>query len=228
MPLTEGANAPDVDSETARRAIREALLGRPRVVLMAARDEVHFVETLFGSDAAATRVHMSTQTRNGTERGPHFDLYQSMVDPRFPFLATFNLAGAATVESAELDPGLTAYYFKHYPTINESAHKARRFVSALGLQQPGVRTETQHLGEGVGMFIPQLHNAYPVIHEVRPLESGSPLSHGVFHKFIVPRDDESARKALAGQGFERWQSGEANATAEVSAPRRQVDPQKYD
>lgn len=200
---------PSVDSDATRRAIKEALLGRPRVILTSARDESHFVQALFGSAVAAGRVYVSRETTD--QRGPRFDLYQSVVDPAYPFHAVFNVSGAATVESTELDPELAAYFFKHYPGPTEKADKARRLVSALALQQPGWRAESQHLGDGVGMVIPQRAGALPVVHEIRPAEA-------VFHKFIVPRRDRGAVAAATGQGFEQWQAGTdtAGVTAVVS------------
>lgn len=221
---------PLADSDAAKRAIKEALLGRPRVVLMSARDETHFVESLFGVAVPAKRVWVSRETRDGFERGPHFDLYQSIVDPAYPFLATFNLTGTATVESTELDPELAAYYFKHYPTITESAYAARRFVSALALQQPGWRKESQQLTEGVGMFIPQRVGALPVIHEVRPPAADGPQSQGVFHKYIVPRNEQNALAAARGQRFVPWQSdsGRSDPTASVRLLRKDFDPARTD
>lgn len=222
LPPRSGSTHPAVDSDVARRAINEALLARPRVVVVTARDEQHFVRSLFGD---RPNVYVCRQTRDGTESGPHFDVYQSIIDPACPFVATFNLAGAAIIHSTELDPELAAYYSKHYAEQSDDAYAARRLLGGLALRQPGMRKEQQNIAKGAGMIIPQRVGALPVVHDVRPTDQ----SEGVFLKFIVPKGDGHALAAALAQGFNRWQPGtDWDDAASDLTFTGQFDRPKYD
>jgi hypothetical protein len=202
------ASYPAVDSVTARQAIVAAFHGRPRIVFVTARDEQQFVGSLFPDVQPPTAVYVSRETRDGRTRGPHFDLYQAAVHRDYPFVATLNLVGAATVESTVLDRTLASYYFKHYPQPTETAYTARRLVSALTLsQQRRAALEEVRIGAGVGMIIPQRDFALPVVHDVRPDAAYGPASYGLFLKFIVPRPDDESLAFVEGQGFTRWKPG---------------------
>ena len=196
---------PAVDSVT--RPQFEALQDEPRILVVTATDEKHFVETLFPHVDPRTRVVVSRETRDGQSRGPHFDVYQSIVHPAYPYVATLNLTGSATVESTVLPPRLASYYFKHHPVPTENAYTARRLVSALALQDPRARVARHFMRPGTGMIIPQQDRALPVVHDVRPQPADGPDSAGLFLKFLVPRADAEAFAAAEGQGFTPWQPG---------------------
>jgi len=203
-----GASYPAVDSVAARQAILATFHGEPRIVFVIARDEQHFVQSLFPGVKPPTAVYVCPETRNGSARGPEFDLYQAVVHRNYPFVAALNLAGHATVESRVLDRRLASYYFKHYPKLNETAYTARRLVGALTLAQPRRGPSQQaRIGAGVGMIIPQREFALPVVRDVRPDAESGPASYGLSLKFIVPRPDDGSRSAVEEQGFTRWQPG---------------------
>lgn len=195
---------PAVDSVTARQEIVAAFHGRPRIVFVQARSERSFVESLFKDVRPPTAVYVRRELRAGRSRGPHFDLYQSVVHRDYPFVATFNIVGDASVESTVLDQALASYYFSHYPQPTETAYTARRLVSELTLiQRRQSALETGRITPGVGLVIPQREFALPVVHEVRPAH-GSP---GVFLKFLVPRPEDGSFAFVERQGFSRWRPG---------------------
>lgn len=199
---------PSVDSPRARRAIDEALRGRARAVLVSARDERHFVETLFGDAAKQGRVYVCREVRTGPDRGPHFDLYHPIVDPAFPFVAMFNVLGTATVVSTELDPELSAYYFKHYPLPgpSENGYAVRRLMGGIALRQPGMRIERQTLEVGQGLIFPQRGGALPVVYDLQAPQDAA-TANGLFLKLLVPRRETEAMALAANHCFSRWQAG---------------------
>lgn len=198
---------PEVGTAIATQAIADGVSEQRGVVLVTARSDRHFVECVFGDLAPEAEVYVSRQVRTGGTRGPHFDLYDALLHDDFPFVATLNLAGKASVAVAVLDPALTSYYRKHYPKPSEAAHAARRMVSKLTLLQGRSRPEIGRIEPGVGMIIPQRAGARPVVHEVSPPAYQGPESYGLFLKFIVPRSD--ARDAAVEQGFQPWRPGAA-------------------
>jgi hypothetical protein len=207
-PVLSDTPHPAVDSVTAREAIIATFHGEPRIVFVTARDEQHFVESLFPDVKPPTAVYVSPETGTGRARGPHFDLYQAVVHRDYPFVATLNLVGEATVESIVLDHRLASYYFKCYPWPSETADTARHLVSAVALSQPRRQpVEEVRVGAGVGMIVPQQEFARPLVHDVRPDTDSGPGSHGLSLKFIVPRPDAASRSVVEEQGFTRWQPG---------------------
>lgn len=198
---------PAVDSVAGRQAIIAAFHSEPRIVVVTAVDEQQFVDSLFPDVQPPTAVYVSRETRSGSGRGPHFDLYQAVVHRDYPFVATLNLVGDATVVSTVLDRTLASYYFKHYPQPTETAYTARRLVSALTLSQPQRTPQVARIGAGVGVIIPQREYALPVVHDVRPDAEYGPSSYGLFLKFVVPRPDDASLAFVESLGFTRWQPG---------------------
>ncbi|GAB3032063.1 hypothetical protein MBOU_12480 [Mycobacterium bourgelatii] len=187
--------------------VLESLYFDPRILFVTTDDEQRFVASLFPHVDPRTAVYVSRQTRIGFSRGPHFDLYQSMVHPAYPFVAILNLVGSATVESAVLHPALASYYFKHHPVPTENAYIARRLVSSLALEHPAAQVERNAVEPSVGMIIPQQNGALPVVHYVWPPAPYGRESYGLFLKFIVPRPEAEALAAARDQGFAPWRPG---------------------
>lgn len=219
-----GAMYPAVNSVAARQAIIAAFHSEPRIVVVTARDERQFVESLFPEVLPPTAVYVCRESRGGGQ-GPHFDLYQAIVHRDYPFVATLNLAGDATVVSAVLDRTLASYYFKHYPQPTKTAYTARRLVSALTLSQSGRRPPAAvRIGTGVGMIIPQREYALPVVHDVRPDAEDEQGSDGLFLKFIVPRPDDDSLATVESLGFTRWEPGIDWLDADEVRPTPTVPP----
>ncbi|MDT5174626.1 MAG: hypothetical protein QOG37_1877 [Mycobacterium sp.] len=213
-----------VDSVAARQEIAAAFHGRPRIVLVNARNEQQFVQSLFPEVRPPTAVYVRRETRDGRSRRPEFDLYQPIVHRDYPFVATLNLVGDASVESTVLDQALASYYFTHYPQPSETAYTARHLVSELALmQRQRAPWETGRIGPGVGMIVPQREFALPIVTDLRPHAEHGP-AYGIFLKFLVPRPDRGSFAFVERQGFSRWRPG-TNWFGEGETQRPSLKPQ---
>lgn len=140
---------------------------------------IQFARTVF-FDTEFTSVHAELYDREPQGRGAHFDLYQDLLDDRFPYIGVFNLSGEAKVTAACLPDDLTKAYFERYPEPNDAAAQARRQFSAIVLQDPKVDVYEGKLEAGSGMVIAQRKDQPHVIHSIEPLDTNNP---GKFVKF---------------------------------------------
>lgn len=208
---------PDAGSDGGRHAIADTVAMGRNIALVTAPDDATFVTNVFPHLPSGTELYVLREKRNGYERGAHFDVYQGLLHDGYPFVATFNLVGDASLVTTLLPADLTAYYFKHHAVLSDVAHRARRLVSDLALMRPGATVTRSEIGPGVGLIIPQPPIGYqPVVHDVRPPAQYGRGSYGMFLKFIVPKDDSSIRSFVTDLGFEPWRPGTSwYAAAEV-------------
>lgn len=199
---------PDAGSEGGRRAISAAVATGAAIALVTARDEATFVADVFTRLPSGTELYVSREERNGYDRGAHFDAYQGLLHDDFPYVATYNIIGDATLDSTLLPADLTAYYFKYHALLTDVAHRARRLLSDLALMRPGEQVTRAEIGPGVALVIPQLPVGHqPVVHNVVPHAAYGPESFGMFLKFVVPKADSRTKAFIADLGFVPWQPG---------------------
>jgi hypothetical protein len=126
-------------------------------------------------------------TREPMGRGAHFDVYDGLLHPEFPWVALFNLEGDAVVTVCRLPQAQAAAYERAYPEASDAAYAERRRVSDEVLADPAARPSKGYLLAGSGLIIPQLRGGADWIHNIVPVQAQSP---GRFVKFA----------ALAGDG----------------------------
>jgi hypothetical protein len=117
-------------------------------------------------------------------RGAHFDVYDKFLDPQFPWVALFNLAGDATVSTIRLPDELAKHYALTHPEASDEAYTERRRLAKEALEQPNVHPEEGLLLAGNGLVIPQQSSGPEWVHHIVPM---LPQCPGRFVKFLVSR-----------------------------------------
>jgi hypothetical protein len=94
-------------------------------------------------------------TREPKGRGAHFDVYDALLNPDYPWVALFNLAGEAVVSVFRLPDQLARRYALNYPVASEKAYVARRGMAKEALGDSSVHPDKGMLLPGCGLIIPQ-------------------------------------------------------------------------
>jgi len=189
-----------------RPAITTALFVQPGIVVVAARSEREFVETVFPDLTPATPLHARTDHLSGRPGAGHwstFDTYRELVHPNYPLLAVMPNHGRGPIESAVLDEDLLAYYAHHAPTP-ETADQVETILTNLTLLQPDSLVDTSELRPGVGAVIPQVRGIPPVVYRIRPVAAYGAESVLETVTFVVPNGDRHSVETLRRLGFAPW------------------------
>lgn len=159
------------------------------VVLSSGHDGLlGFAEDAFPT-ASIDEIYAKHYEREPEGRGAHFDVYRDLLDPEYPWLAVYNLAGRVSLRALKLPDELAESYFKRFPFPSSAAFKARRDYSSIALnstEDEDIYTAT--LDAGDDMVIAQYADGPHIIHEIVPENPSDP---GEFIKLVVPRDGES-------------------------------------
>ena len=150
-----------------------------------------FVKGVFG-DIEHTNLFVNTKVRMGSGIGPHFDVYENDINPEYPFVATYNTVGYATLRATALDSHLVDYYKTKYPEPTQEAWAERRALCGLAFAYPVNSVYEAAITPGTGLIIPQNDSHY-VAHNVLG-ELNGPYDIGRFLKFSVP-DNKAEAKA---------------------------------
>ena len=124
-------------------------------------------------------------TREPEGRGAHFDVYDSLLDPAYPWVAVFNLAGDSVVSVFPLPDQLARRYAREHPEATDDAYLKRRRLADEALADPSIRPEKGLLLAGYGLIIPQQQSGPKWVHDVVPISKERP---GRFVKFAAARD----------------------------------------
>ncbi|GAB3032057.1 hypothetical protein [Mycobacterium bourgelatii] len=198
-----------------RSAITDALFNRPRAVLVDGRSEQQFVEMVFPGLGNDTPLYVcSDETVTGLpgirpgSPPPAFNLFQRLVHPNYPLLAIFITEGVGSVESTLLDEQLLDYYSAAYGRRSDAPERPQSLMNSLAFLEPNAVVDTGEVSPGVGLVVPQVASAPPVVYRLGP-QFGSDNSYGPhafirYLKFIVPRQDPQTIDLLTSRDFARW------------------------
>jgi len=140
-----------------------------------------FLRTVF-HDAAPQTLFAQIFDREPKGRGAHFDVYDPLLHPDFPWVALFNLTGDSTVSAFPLPEALSHRYDNEHPTPDEAAYAARRQLVAEALADPHIRPEKGMLLPGCGLIIPQRQHGPDWVHDIIPMHEDNP---GRFIKVVA-------------------------------------------
>jgi hypothetical protein len=132
-----------------------------------------------------SRVYGQVFIREPKGRGAHFDVYDNLLHPNYPWVALFNLAGDAVVSVCRLPDQLAKRYALAHPEASDEAYAERRRIADEALADSSARPEKGMLLPGCGLIIPQQLSGPKWIHDVVPLREENP---GRFVKFVVARE----------------------------------------
>lgn len=179
------------------------------------RSATRFVEAVFPGlrddtplyacpDEAVASV---TEVRPGSPP-PVFDTFRPLVHPNYPLLAILITEGEGSVESTPLDDQLFAFYSASYGSTADPPERPQRLINGLAFLEPTAVIDTNEVSPGVGLVLPQLADAPPIVYRLNP-RFGSNNSYGPhafikFLKLVVPRPDPASVAALERLGFSRW------------------------
>ncbi len=162
---------------------------------------LEFASAIFPPDEehVPQNVHAQTNTREPRGKGPHFDIYGTLIDPKYPWIGVFNIAGPATIRTTELPPNLTTYYASFYTGFTPEARDARRRLGTIAMRRPQIGTlSVGLLDPGMGLVLPQPIDGPHIVHEIMPLDPANP---GRFAKLAVPSGEKAATDQLEKAGY---------------------------
>ncbi|MDB5175241.1 MAG: hypothetical protein JWM81_99 [Candidatus Saccharibacteria bacterium] len=180
---------------------------------------LRFTDTVFAG-VAPDRLRAQRFQREPEGHGPHFDVYDSLVDPEFPYAALFNLDGSTAIATTLLSPDLTNYYRKTFIEQNEAAKAARRDFGRIALKDPTATVYSGRLDAGSGFVLPQAPSIKPVVHNVAPLDRDYP---GSYVKLLVPTRKASDIKTLQAEGYVPFDDLVTQALGGVACPEAEPD-----
>lgn len=204
---------PITSAEHARSAVSDALFRQPRLVLVRARNEASFVDTVFPGlhpgrplyVCDEETVSIPTSVRLGSPP-PAFGIFHRLVHPDYPFLAILVVKGSGSVESCSLDEDLLAYY-----SGNETSEHDQQLINDLAFMEPNAEIDTHPLSPGVGVVVPQVKSRPPIVYRLNatydPENSYGPNAFIRYRKFLVPQSDPRVVAAALEYGFTPWRRG---------------------
>lgn len=188
-------------NEFTPNAVIEAMERGP-LVCVGSRGLLDFTQDTFGRATSSLDIYAQKELRSAEGKGPHFDVYSSYLDDKFPFIAIYNALSYARVRTALLPPDFTQVYQSRYGEDHgtRAAYEARRHFASMTLDAAGVVVSEAELQPGAGLFLPQSPGRH-YVHEVIPNDSEDP---GAYVKLLVPNKlshRSSTINTLAKQGF---------------------------
>lgn len=135
--------------------------------------------------------------REAAGRGPHFDVYDDLLHPEYPYVGLYNLTGSACVTATPLPKNMVDAYRRDYPSHSEAAAEARRKFGFVALALAGNTMYTGNLKPRTGLILPQVIEE-PLVHEVVPYEPSNP---GSFIKLVVANSTTRAAKILGENDY---------------------------
>jgi hypothetical protein len=159
---------------------------------------LRFVGVAFPEADVCTQVLAQKYVREPEGRGPHFDVYNGLLDDKYPYVALYNLSGTAQVAATELSAELAAVYFKEFINHTDEAAVARRHLGALALSSPNSIVFEAEIGPGHGFVLPQYEQGPHIVHDIVPTD---PTKPGEFIKFVVSNGSKEATEKLFKNGY---------------------------
>ncbi len=188
-----------IDPDELREAVRQLPEYPDRPIVARVPSLEDYVTAVFGEEVASHSLMATHVDRPPNGIGPHWDVHNDLLDPNFPFVATFNRRGRATVRTAILDEELSRDYDKNFPDPTNEARRVRRHYGAIAFATAEV-VGMAEIGPGYGLVFPQLPgtDAPKIVHSIEPLYPSHP---GDFIKFAVPNNTIEARDEHVQEGF---------------------------
>lgn len=166
-----------------------------------------FREAIF-PDIDYDKVYAQKFLREPKGRGAHFDVYNTFVDQKYPFVGVYNLTGNAVLRAVVLSKKLQEYYDAKYPDATDEAFAQRRTLSSLALSESGIIVMEGEIKPASGIVFPQFAGGRHLVHDIVPIKpkNRSPLvsnadSAGSFVKFAVPKDKLTAKNDFISRGY---------------------------
>lgn len=182
-------------------------------ILAGGMSESTYIQAVYG-DVDPEELYVKKVKRPAGGIGPHFDIHTDLVNPDYPFVATYNVRGRATLRATVLSDELKDYYDSRYLVPTEDAKAARRHIGALALMDTDAEVYEGAISPHTGLIIPQIVGVSPLVHDIEPLDrpprpiirtSGllAPIDApaGEFMKYIVPRTTNRAINAVVNEGY---------------------------
>lgn len=144
-----------------------------------------------------SRILAKKVEREAEGRGPHFDVYDDLLHPEFPYIGLYNLTGPAHVTATALPKDMADAYRRDYPSHSEAAAEARRKFGFVALALAGNTMFTGNLKPRTGLILPQIIEE-PLVHEVLPYEPSNP---GSFIKLVVANSKIGAAELLGDNDY---------------------------
>ena len=144
--------------------------------------------------------------------GPDFDVYEEHLDADFPFVASYNSWGRATLFATLLAEDLRQSSDTR-STDNESlGREYRKDFSRIAMIDARSDTEyplnTSDLTEGMAAIIPQVEGELSVVHEIKPplwqALANQVFSSGEVLKLLVPKKESKSIDTITDDGFETY------------------------
>lgn len=178
------------------------------LVTQLGRGVLGFREATF-PDIDYDRVYAQKFKREPNGRGPHFDVYNTLIDEDHPVIGVYNLTGDAVLRAVALSQKLQEYYDAMYPEPTDEAFEQRRGLSSLALGESGITVMEGKIKPAMGMIFPQFAQGRHLVHDVVPAKSegkmlplGVDANHvGSFVKFAVPKDKLTAKEDFESRGY---------------------------
>ncbi|MDB5184708.1 MAG: hypothetical protein JWN38_516 [Candidatus Saccharibacteria bacterium] len=170
-------------------------------------------------------LYVQQQYREPGGRGPHFDVYDGLLDPDWPYAAVYNLAGRAAISATTLDSAMHRNYRATYPERTQDAEAARRVIGAMAFAAPGARIFNGILQPGTGFILPQRRDILPIVHQIVPLEPEAP---GAILKFVAPFRDGECKQTLRDAGYTTLDEFATNTFAGVQGQADTPQPSSFD
>ncbi len=147
------------------------------------------------------KIYAQPNEREPEGRGPHFDVYGTLLDKNFPWLAVYNIAGLAVMNVTELPEDLAKSYFIRYPEPTDEAFEARRDFSSIAFKTPDSKHKilTGTLKPDSGFVLPQKIDGPHIIHDIIPKDQREP---GRFIKLVIPSISKATHKRMKDGGYE--------------------------
>jgi len=178
--------ATEAELESALNRIREGQEQGP-VIWGLQSGLLSFLDTVFPNYRS---LHLYGQVflREPKGRGAHYDVYDEVLHPEYPWVAVFNLDGDAVVTVARLSDEWSEHYASTHPVPTDAAYVERRRLADESLRRSNAQSEKGLLLRRSGLIIPQQRAGPDWIHDVVPIKEENP---GRFVKFAVAKEQQA-------------------------------------
>lgn len=167
---------------------------------------LQFVQYAFGNNPS--RLYGQIVTREPEGKGPHFDVYQDILDDDFPYIGIFNLTGSADLRVTVLSFELAKAYRGAFPKPTPEALEARKLFGQLAFAASDIEVAKVRIQPDYGIIIPQRDKHY--VHDIKPV---FPSSGGKYVKLVMINSEDEAEDAIRDAGYEQFDELVTNTLA---------------
>ncbi len=170
-----------------------------------------FINALFG-DVEADELYVSRISRPPGGLGPDFDAYEEHLDADFPFVASYNSWGRATLFATLLAEDLRQCSNERSANNVFLEREYRKDFSRIAMIDARSDTEyplhTCDLSEGMAVITPQIGGELSTVYEIKPplwqALANQVFSSGEILKLLVPKKESKSMDTVINDGFETY------------------------